>query len=685
MEDLIAEAVRAEGDEGDMVRLLIDIAAQAEDDVGLRTQAIKVSGQLVRRRCDALRPIDHASMSKGPIQDPPALAGPYALVATYLSLMKKLVAEPGDQTAQLAEVVRTLHDLLVAHTNPYDVYSLWDALEANIGDAFTGLLLQLLQGVLVTELDPAASIRRHVFVLHGPHAGIVAPAGALSSTKKGYSFATGILIEPGTPVMSLLSLRGSNGHGVTVLLDGDSLLLATHTSSGTFTKLVVPLPSRRHMEHHWTHFCLVHAKKMVFKDKISIYIDGALVYSGSLPYPDTAQLVDGHNCIGTMPHFPSFQGRLWLPTLFGTALSDAEVGQLHWRDGAPLLRAWLYENVGLPDKTRFVYAYDARACAIVARACFDVSRSNGDGWLEPGTVPVRTVSLPSAILTLGGITAMLYGLVRDPTSITEASALACLHTLIAGLRVSPRCRGHFVRTHGSKVVASMLHALPSLSLPMLHAIKELIDVLSTAVLSPRLRSIVLVLLVMNAAWYRTPFETQLALLSETLPTYRELLETAQGGDYTVVDVSYWCGVLRRWYATSTSLALDEARLCCKLVLESHVEPRLFPKNPAAADPFLQLVVYLDDRLAHLTAADADVVEILRFLARGLGDGIKPSGPSSPPPMNRTLRQLLKWTPPCVWYKWLRTPLAAIRLLLLQTFETMMLTLPLRYDTATRLV
>ncbi|KDO22614.1 hypothetical protein SPRG_21166, partial [Saprolegnia parasitica CBS 223.65] len=128
MEDLIAEAVRAEGDEGDMVRLLIDIAAQAEDDVGLRTQAIKVSGQLVRRRCDALRPIDHASMSKGPIQDPPALAGPYALVATYLSLMKKLVAEPGDQTAQLAEVVRTLHDLLVAHTNPYDVYSLWDAL-----------------------------------------------------------------------------------------------------------------------------------------------------------------------------------------------------------------------------------------------------------------------------------------------------------------------------------------------------------------------------------------------------------------------------------------------------------------------------------------------------------------------------------------------------------------------------
>ncbi|OQR94211.1 BEACH domain-containing protein [Achlya hypogyna] len=683
MEDLIAEALRAEGAEGEMVRLLIDIAAQAEEDVGLRTQAIKVGAQLVRRRMEAQRPIDEPAASKGPLDDPSATPESHNVVSAYLTLLKK-VQSPD----HVADILRTLADLLSCHVNPIDAYSLWESIESS-APSLREELLRVFQGALEREMDPAMLVKRQTFAMHGPHAGIVAPAAVFTPSKKGYSFVVGLLLEPGTACMSLFSLRGAAGHGVSALLDGTTLLLATHSAQGSFTKVVVPLPDRARMEHQWTHLAIVHSKKMVFKDKISVFLDGAAIFTGNLPYPDAVQMTGGHNCVGTMPHFPCFQGHMWFPTLFGTSLSDAEVAQLHWRDGAMLLRQWLYENAGAADKSRFVFAYDARVCALATSACFDVSRNGSDGWLEPGTTPRITAGLPAALATLGGVSSLLYCLLQD-SSLTLTAALAGLRAVIAGVQVSPRCRAHFLRCHGSKIVATILQALPSssLSVELLDTVVTLVDGLSAQVPAPRLRTIVIVLFVMNGAWFTAPFATQLRLLGDVLPTYSALLETQGGHDFTVIDVGYWCGVLRTWYVppVATPLTTADASLCCKLVLEKLIHPLLMPsKGPTNmdADPFVQLIVYLDDRLGGATAADVDVVAILRYLVRELSD-VAPlalSGATSPPPVHRMLRQLLHWSPLCVWFKWLREPAADIRLLLLQAFEAMTHTLTLRYAEA----
>ncbi|OQR94529.1 hypothetical protein THRCLA_08156 [Thraustotheca clavata] len=653
---------------------LIEIAL-GTDNESIKQRAMVLSKQLIDQNHRSFELIDQETKS-------------FELIQAYLSLLKQ--SETCTQ-----DILDALEALLAFHTNKHDVYQVWTGtMNAEISDR----VFELLEKVVKRENNP---IQRQIFVMLGPHTGIIAPINVFLPSKKGYTFAVGLMLEKGIPCMSLYSFRGDNGHGVSALVHENTLVLATHTAHGTFSKVVVELKNekRSELEEKWTHLCIVHAKKMVFKDKIQVFLDGVCYYNGNLPYPDAAQMAGGHNCIGTCPHFPTFQGKMWMPTLLGMALSEAEVMQLYWYRPQnqditvpSLLRTWIYENTTPSEKSRLVFAYDARVCALPTRVCYDVSYNGGDGWLEPNTKTLVTTSFPTALGILGGVTSLLLSLLELPLS--QAKVLRGFRTIIAGLSASHRCRSHFLLCQGSKVVSTILQKLPSseLTVELLEAIVELFNVLAVQAKEPRLRSIVIILFVTNQAWYKAPFTTQIRFLSDILPKYSGLLEKYNGTDNLVIDTGFWCSIMVKFYSSvrlqskvegQIELNDDEAKLCCKLVLDKLIDPLLFSTQSNSLDPFEQFIAFLDHRLqAHEPIADVDVVELLRYLLRGMGEiSGSISSVSSPPHMNRMLRSLLKCNPLCVWYNWLKHPVSEIRYSLLQSLEILTLTLTLRYPDA----
>ncbi|POM80080.1 Hypothetical protein PHPALM_2127 [Phytophthora palmivora] len=237
---------------------------------------------------------------------------------------------------------------------------------------------------LLVEMD---TLPRAIFTMKGSNAGLIVPSEQQLFTKRGYSCSFGIRLDAAAPTVALYSFRGQNGQGVSALLEGKMLVVKMVAGQGVVQQVEVPFADYiDKMEREWVHLCIVHAKKMVFKDKLTVYVDGKSVFNGNLGYPDPLMMVGGRNTIGVEPLMNGLKGKLWSPALFGIALSEAEVQRLHWRaHWKNDLNSVAAENAGLSDKSKFCFCYDARSCDLTKNVCYDVSGNDCHGSLGPGT------------------------------------------------------------------------------------------------------------------------------------------------------------------------------------------------------------------------------------------------------------------------------------------------------------
>ncbi|ETW10340.1 hypothetical protein H310_00664 [Aphanomyces invadans] len=699
MDQLLDEALRVnDGNEGEMVRLMIDIVAEARDNSLLQMQAIDIAGQLVQRRLAMLQPVDKCPSSCQPVRKTSLQSSSLALsssastetdsiVGRLLFLAMKTQAEP----ILLEAVLSLLTELFMFDAHPTDLIALWRTIQ-NAGSELRYRLLQLAQTGFEGDTDDAC---RQVFVMRGQHAGIIAPPSTSLPLKKGYTFCTSIQVDASTHSMALYSFRGENGHGVSASIDGDALVLSSFTSQGSFFNLQVPLNGRRPAMHRsWTHVAIVHAKKMVFKDKIHVYMDGQQVFVGNLPYPDALQMAGGHNCVGATPQFPSFQGQMYAPTLFGFSLSDAEVALLHpsvTPHGSPpsnVMQQWLWENASLTDKSKFVFSYDARVCSSADESiCYDVSGNCANGWLEPGTRSLCRSTLGRAIAPLGG-TATFLLLLFDP-AVSAMEAVRVLRLVASGLQHNRRCRSQYIRWHGSKVVAHLLTLLPTPALTndLLDAVIDLFDTVAVHVKKLRLRTMVLSLFALNPVWFHAPWACQVRLLESVLPQYITLLEQPLPIDGMTMGVDHWCQFMTKWYAAPSESM--ESAVCCKIILDKLIDPLLFPKHHVLdeSDRWVALIRHLDSRMQGIATSWStcqlqsicDVQEMFRYFTRTLS--MPDTAGLSSPPSRKLIFKLQKHAPLTVWYTWLATPSADVRLPVLQAFEAMTAQLHLRFPDA----
>ncbi|GMF34169.1 unnamed protein product [Phytophthora lilii] len=305
------------------------------------------------------------------------------------------------------EAVRTLvemvQELCMQSMNATDVVALFDFLRLGQPPA-RGWVLQM-QKALV-EMD---TLPRAIFTMRGSNAGLIVPSEQQLFSKRGYSCSFGVHLDESASSVALYSFRGQNGQGVSAMLDGKSLVVKMFAAQGAVQQVEVPFSEHiEKMEKEWVHLCVVHAKKMVFKDKLTVFVDGKSVFNGNLVYPDPLMMIGGHNSIGIEPLADGLKGKLWSPTLFGVALSEAEVQRLHWlTHWKNDLNSVAAENSGLTDKSKFCFCYDARSCDLKQRTCYDVSGNDCHGSLGPGTSAYVTQSFVNALDSVGGCACFL--------------------------------------------------------------------------------------------------------------------------------------------------------------------------------------------------------------------------------------------------------------------------------------
>lgn len=429
----------------------------------------------------------------------------------------------------LTDVVTLVHLVCRTSMTTADVVLLFEFLRVSCSPV-RHLVLQMQMALLEGETMPRA-----VFTMHGVHAGIIAPSTQLVFSKKGYSLSFGLLLGgAGASVVSLYSFRGSTGQGVSAVIEGSNLVVKMHGANGSTSQVSIPFsPWRTKMEKEWVHLCVVHSKKMVFKDKIAVYADGASIFNGNLSYPDPLAMVGGQNCIGVIPAVAaSFQGRMWSPTLFGQPLSDTDVQKLHWlTHWKSDLGSVAAENTGLSDKSKVIFSYDARSCDPEKRVCLDVSGNECHGWMEPGTKSFVTQGLRQAMDSVGGSACFLLLLLDQipeladfhPKQELTQDEISDLMAFVAiGMRSSVACRAHFLRLRGVNVLAFVLQSVSPqyLTQSVLDSVTGILASILDSVASPEdeLESIDL-LLFRNANWFLSPFETQVKLLAEVFPLY----------------------------------------------------------------------------------------------------------------------------------------------------------------------
>ncbi|EGZ23685.1 hypothetical protein PHYSODRAFT_310923 [Phytophthora sojae] len=255
-----------------------------------------------------------------------------ALLASLSSLSSQ--DEVDEETVQ--SLVDMLRDLCLQSMNATDVVALFDFLRLGRPPARRRVLQ--MQKELV-EMD---TLPRAIFTMRGANAGLIVPSEQQLFTKRGYSCSFGVHLDATAAVVPLYSFRGLNGQGVSAVLEGKSLVVRMFAGQGAVQQVEVPFAEWiDKMEREWVHVCVVHAKKMVFKDKVTVYVDGKTVFNGNLGYPDPLMMVGGQNGIA--------------------------------------------ENAGLTDKSKFCFCYDARSCDLKKRVCYDVSGNDCHGSLGPGT------------------------------------------------------------------------------------------------------------------------------------------------------------------------------------------------------------------------------------------------------------------------------------------------------------
>jgi len=452
MDELFAEALQADEMEGDMVRLMLDIAAQcAQDDIDTQTQALDVASKLVGRKLLKFEAIDlyeNIELEHGISYQENTLVGKYLQLIPILLERSTNAELQGKKEYLVQEILKTVLEMCVFNMKERDAYSIWKAMLKGTS-AMRGYVMMLLDALVEKEMAGTA-VLREIFLLQGQHAGIIAPADISIPSKRGYSFAAGIFIDSMALNVALYSFRGENGYGVSAVLADDKLELSYHTTHNNQQSITVELTDlRQRMNSQWTHICIVHTKKIVFKDKIQVYIDGKLFFGGNLQYPDALNMPNGQNSIGAAPSYPTFQGKLWKPTLFGCSLSDAEVQNIHWvSTGSKSLAILAAENSSLLDKSKIIFSYDAKYTDTESNICYDVSGNSCHGWVEPGTRIVFTKNIFQSMCKIGGCSVFLLflcgGIIGGHMNLQHAllphEVFQILHFVVRGMRISERCR-----------------------------------------------------------------------------------------------------------------------------------------------------------------------------------------------------------------------------------------------------
>lgn len=590
------------------------------------------------------------------------------MLKAFLNALHALASKSEVQIEVIEGVVALIKELCEQSVSSIDVVMFFDFLR--IGKSPVRQLLLKTQ----IELMEMETTPRAIFTMKGPHGGIIAPSSQMLFSKKGYTFSCGLFLNANSELVSLYSFRGNSGQGISAMLDGNSLVVKTHIQQGNFSQVVIPFAeSRRQMETAWTHLCIVHAKKMVFRDKLTVFVNGKPVQTGSLVYPDPLCMVGGHNCIGIMPTLPGLQGKVWSPTLFGCALIESEVEKLHWLTHWKSDLSWAAaENTGLTDKSKFIFSYDARSCDVENRTCHDVSGNDCHGWIEPGTNAVVTQSFVQALDSIGGCSGFLLLLLdqipemadfhpKHEFSMDEISQV--FGFVAAGLKASIACRSHFVRLNGVKVLAFVLQSIsPSyLSVDLLDGVTKILEALVDSVPQSVAVEYVNLLLFLNTSWYLSPFDTQSKLLADVLPQHLRTIQEgsfgerhqanlhtsssshSSAGSSRVVDaridfepteevnVRFFCNLLVQVYSPrsreSTSVrSMDDVQLefLRKLIIHNLIDLLLFPVMPdASVDQWRQLVVYIQQRSFAMASSDGkggsrdsiELKEIVRYLTQ----------------------------------------------------------------------
>ncbi|KAG7391345.1 hypothetical protein PHYPSEUDO_005294 [Phytophthora pseudosyringae] len=657
----------------DPVLLLLDVLGQCETPE-TRRETLHVLRRLFAA-CSA-----HFYDAQAFLETPADATRPQRVAKRGNVVLKALLAALqtlGSQDEVDEEIVQALVDMVRAlclqSMNATDVVALFDFLR--LGRAPARRWLLQMQKALV-EMD---TLPRAIFTMRGPNAGLIVPSDQQLFTRRGYSCGFGIHLDATAATVALYSFRGQNGHGVSAMLDGKTLVVKMVAGQGAVQQLDVPFAEYvEKMEREWVHLCIVHAKKMVFKDKLTVYVDGKSVFNGNLGYPDPVMMVGGRNTIGIEPLVDGLKGKLWSPTLFGVALSETEVLRLHWlTHWKSDLNSVAAENAGLTDKSKLCFCFDARSCDLNKRICYDVSGNDCHGSLGSGTCAYVTQSFVHALDSVGGCACFLLLLLDQIPEMADfhpahefgMSEISDLLAFVgAGLRHSTACRSHFVRLRGVKVVEFILQSIsPSyLSVSVLDGVVSILEAMTDFLESDeKLVEHIYCVLFFNTSWFLSPFETQAKLLGEVLPKYLQILQKASlrergrlsdtgsppnsTGKQMVaraaslsefsrsldakdqVDVSFFCRLISQVYMLGASSDKDEfasgqmdagqlAQLR-ELVLQKLIDLLLFPSvQDPAADQWRQLIAYIFRQCEAKRSCDgdnADIEEILRYLTQNL--------------------------------------------------------------------
>lgn len=671
----------------DSVLLLLDVLGQCES-MEARYETCKVLQRLFTMCSSHFR--DAEAFQETPVDTPASQHVPKrgnVVLKTLLFTLHSLSSHSEMDNEILRALVDMIRILCLNTINATDVVALFDFLRLG-RPPVRCWILQMQKTLVETDVLPRA-----FFTMRGANAGLIVPSDRQLITKKGYSCSFGLHVDGPAGTVALYSFRGHSGQGISVMLDDTTLIVKLVGSHKVVQQVEVPLVEcAEKMHKEWVHLCIVHAKKMVFKDKLTVYVDGNNVFSGHIGYPDPSAMVGGRNNIGIEPLVGGLQGKLWSPTLFGVALTEAEVQRLHWSTHWKNdLNSVAAENLAFPDKSKMCFCYDARSCDLKQRICYDVSGNDCHGSLGLGTSAFVTHSFIHALDSVGGCACFLLLLLDQipemvdfhPTHDFEKEEISELLAFVgAGLCQSMVCRAHFARLQGVKVVAFILQSISPtyLSIPLLDGVLSILKAMTDCLeRDEEIVEYIYRLLFLNTTWFLSPFETQVKLLGEVLPRYLQILQKARLreqnhlyetgsssiGKSTIsraasfsdfsrslnskdqVNVSFFCRLISQVYTSDSSSDNDncggsqmntgQLAQLCELVLQNLIDPLLFPlvEDPAT-DQWRQFLAYLLQECQSKSAKrscngkHASIEHILRYLTQNLASAEARKGAVSLP-------------------------------------------------------
>lgn len=235
------------------------------------------------------------------------------------------------------------------------------------------------------------------FELNGEHAGIIVQD--FEFPVYGYTIVLGFklfekLKNSAIRSSPLYSFRGQNGHGVSAFMEDNVLVLRTYGASGQVKTLNVELLEQVD-EYKFIKLAVVHKRHRLYKDSIQVMVNGCIVCSQNLVYPDTRYMRNGHRCLGCAPGYHGMHGLLGFPTMIKGGLEMNTVLNI-------VQTSW---NGDLNDeKLEYCFKYSANLVDLNHSVCYDAANLKQHGWIEPGTVPkiASVIAMDESIACYGG-------------------------------------------------------------------------------------------------------------------------------------------------------------------------------------------------------------------------------------------------------------------------------------------